>query len=306
MNDRPSLAELTAFTTIARLGSFRAAADALGLAASTLSHMMRDFEKRLGLRLLNRTTRSVSPTEAGARLLQRLTGVLGDLDAALAEVDTMRDRPHGTLRINASTHAARLLVGLVVPEFLRRCPDVHLDLVTNDNLIDIVAEGYDAGIRYRDAIAGDMIAVPFGGAMQHYIIVAAPSYVERHGLPKNASELRNHRCIRIRMPNGNIYRWEVELRGVAERVDVTGPLTVNTMPLVFSATLAGVGLGYVPMDEAAPYIAAGRLVHAMPEWTPPFRGLAVYFPAHRLQPTALRAFIAVVRELERHETANTA
>lgn len=298
MNERPSMTELTAFTTIARLGSFRAAADELGFSASTLSHMMRDLEERLGVRLLNRTTRSVAPTEAGSRLLERITPVLSELDSALAEVDVMRETPHGTLRLNIPSSAGRPLMERIVPEFLKRYPHVQLDLVVNDSFIDIVAEGFDAGVRYRDAVATDMVAVPFGGREQHYVIAAAPSYVERYGVPTSPSELRKHECIRKRMPTGKFYRWEVEHHGVAERVDVKGQLSLDSAPLEQMAMLAGVGLGYIAMRDAAPLIAEGKLVQVMADWTPPFDGLCLYFPAHRLLPTALRAFVDVVRELE--------
>lgn len=206
MTARSSLGDLTAFAAIAAHRSFRKAADELGLSPSTLSHMMRGLEATLGVRLLHRTTRSVAPTEAGAQLVVRLGPVLRDLDGALTELAASAGRPGGTLRINTTDTAARLLLQTVVPAFLRRHPGITLDLVTEGRLIDIVAEGFDAGIRLGEAVPQDMIAVRFGGDIR-FLAVAARAYLAGHGTPGIPDDLRRHACIRIRLPSGKPYRW---------------------------------------------------------------------------------------------------
>src|SRR6202012_2216359 len=218
MNQRPSLTELSAFTAIVRHASFRIAADELGMSPSTLSHMMRSLEEGLGLRLFNRTTRSVAPTEAGARLFRSLTPVLSELDLALADVGTFRDRPSGSLRINAHESSVRRLMRKVVPTFRQRYPEMHLDLVSEGKLVDIVAEGFDAGIRLSEAVPQDMIAIPLGPDGQ-FLAVASPDYLKVHGTPRTPDELSAHRCIRFRLPSGKIYRWEFERYDQELRID---------------------------------------------------------------------------------------
>ena len=205
MNGKPALSDLTAFLAIVGHRSFRKAADELGLQPSTLSHMMRTLEANMGVRLLHRTTRSVSATEAGARLAARLQPVLRDFDLALQEVDAFRAQPSGTLRINASEVAARLLLHSVVPAFLARHPAISLDLVTEGRLVDVVAEGFDAGIRLGEAVPSDMVAVRFGGEVR-FLTVASPAYLATHGTPRTPDDLQRHACIRFRLPSGKPYR----------------------------------------------------------------------------------------------------
>lgn len=296
MNGRPSLTELEAFSAVSRLRSFRKAADELGQSPSTLSHLMRNLEARLGARLLNRTTRSVSPTAAGERLLERLSPILADLDGALAELDEARERPAGTLRITASESAGMLLVRTAVPAFLAAYPLMRLDLVAEPAFVDIVAEGFDAGVRLGEAVPRDMVAVRFGGPSR-MLAVAAPGYMAGRDLPATPHDLRGHACIRSRSPAGRPYRWEFERHGEALAIEVDGPLMLNRTELMVEAALEGLGVAFVPERLARPHLAAGRLVALLEDWCPAYPGLFLYYPGHRLAPPGLRAFIEVLRRL---------
>lgn len=296
MNDRPGLGDLTAFAAIVAHRSFRKAADELGLSPSTLSHMMRALETRLGVRLLHRTTRSVAPTQAGEQLAAHLTPILYDLDGALAGVTAFRGQPAGRLRINASEPAARLLLRSVVPTFLRRCPEMSLDLVTEGRLVDIVAEGFDAGVRLGEAVPQDMIAVRFGGSIR-FVVVAAPSYLADHEAPQTPDDLQRHACIRVRFPSGKPYRWEFEQHGQQLTLDVPGPLTLDNPELMLEAAAAGLGIAYVSDRSALPFIERGALVALLDDWCPPIPGLFLYYPGRRHVPPGLRAFMDVLREV---------
>lgn len=295
MNNRPTLGDLTAFTAIVAQRSFRKAAEELALSPSTLSHMMRTLEANIGVRLLHRTTRSVSPTEAGARLAARLQPVLRDLDLALEEVDAFRGRPSGTLRINSSEIAARLLLRSIVPTFLARYPEMALDLVTEGRLIDIVTEGFDAGIRLGESVPRDMIAVPFGGETS-FLAVAAPAYLAGRAPLATPDDLKDHTCIRLRLPSGKLYRWEFEKHGQELAVDVRGALTLDHPELMAQAAERGLGVAYLSDRVAAPYLARGTLVAVLDDWRPRIPGLCLYYPGHRHVPPGLRAFIAVLKE----------
>lgn len=293
---QPSLADLSAYVTVATHRSFRRAADEMGLSPSSLSHTLRSLESTLGVRLLNRTTRSVSPTEAGERLLARLRPLLRDLDGALAEVDTFRAGPSGTLRINAPETAARLLVRSVVPAFLMRHPDMAVDIVTEGRLVDIVAEGFDAGVRLGEAVPQDMIAVRFGGETR-FLAVAAPSYLARAGTPQVPDELHHHACIRHRFASGRLYRWEFVRHGQEIAVDAPGRITLDHLELMLDAATGGMGIAYVPERAVEAHLGDGRLVAVLEEWCPTIPGLFLYFPGHRQVPAGLRAFIDTLREL---------
>ncbi|QKC82459.1 LysR family transcriptional regulator [Mesorhizobium sp. NZP2077] len=295
MNAKPGLPELTALAAIVSHRSFRKAADELGLSPSTLSHMMRTLERGMGVRLLNRTTRSVAPTEAGERLVARLRPLLSDIDAALAEVDDFRGLASGTLRINTSEIAARLLLRSAVPAFLQRYPQVSLDLVTDGKLVDIVAEGFDAGIRLGEAVPRDMVAVRFGGPTR-FIAVASPTYLAGYPVPKVPDDLRDQTCIRFRLPSGKPYRWEFEKHGQEIAIDVQGALTLDNMELMAEAAASGMGIAYISDKSAKPYLDRGALVVVLDDWCPPIPGLFLYYPGHRLVPPALRAFIDVLKE----------
>ena len=295
---KPSLADLTAFATVARHRSFRQAADVLGLSRSSLSHAVLGLERDLGIRLLNRTTRSVSPTEAGARLLRRLEPMLRGLDEALGEVAGGDAAVGGMLRINCGEAAADHLLRGVVPTFLDRFPGVALDLATDGRLIDIVAAGFDAGVRLREAVPQDMVAVPFGGEVR-FLPVASPAYLDRSGTPRVPDDLHGHRCIRHRLPSGKAYRWEFEGNGQELVLDVPGALTLDDNRLMVRAAAAGLGIAFVHEVAARDELLAGALVALLEDWCPPVPGLCLYYPGHRHVPAALRAFIDVLKETDR-------
>ncbi|WP_207483327.1 LysR family transcriptional regulator [Arenibaculum pallidiluteum] len=293
---QPTLNDLTAFLAVAEHRSFRRAADALGLSPSSLSHTLRALEQDLGVRLLNRTTRSVAPTEAGQRLVEQLRPVLTELDRALGAVDAFRGTPSGTVRINAPRTGARLLLGRVAPVFLARFPDVTLDIVAEGRLVDIVAQGFDAGVRLGEALPQDMVRVPLGGEGR-FVPVASPAYLARAGTPRTPDDLRLHACVRIRLPSGRLYLWEFERHGQEMAVDVPGPLILDDMELMIEAAAAGLGIAYVFERTAGPELDAGRLVTVLDEWCPYIPGICLYYPERRQMPPALRAFIDTAREI---------
>jgi len=287
---RPTLNELEALTTLARHLSFQHAADALGISRSALSHTIIGLEKTLGVRLFNRTTRSVSPTDAGLRLLERLAPALRGLDAALDGVAEERGDPGGRLRINASKGPAQFLLRHVVPQFLARYPLVELDLVSEGRLVDIVAENFDAGVRLYEAVPRDMIAVRFGGHAR-FIAIAAPAYLTGRRPLEVPDDLLGHRCIRQRLPSGKRYRWEFNRRGEEIVIDPPGVLTLDDNDLMVQAAIDGLGIAFVPESFARGALRSHRLVEVLPDWCPPFPGLALYYPGNRYVPAALRAFI---------------
>jgi DNA-binding transcriptional LysR family regulator len=279
---KPTLADLTAFSTVAAHRSFRRAADALGVSRSSLSHAMLALERELGVRLLNRTTRSVAPTEAGEALLARLTPVLRDLDEALDAVADARGNPSGTLRINANETAVRLLLKTVVPHFLKRFPGMALDLVAEGRLVDIVEQGFDAGVRLGESIPRDMVAVRISDDLR-FVVVAAPSYLAGRtplATPDDLREFRKH--------------------GQEVAIDVPGVLTLDHIGLMVEAASDGLGLAYVPESTARERLDDGRLVTVLEDWCPFIPGLSLYYPGHRHVPAGLRAFIDVLKEVN-HE-----
>lgn len=291
----PSFSDLSAFVLVATRRSFRRAADELGMAPSSLSHAIKSLESRLGVRLLNRTTRSVALTEAGDRLLARLAPVLEDVNAALAEASAARDVPAGTVRINAPETAALMLTRDVVPWVLDRFPEVGIDLVTEGRFVDIVEAGFDAGVRLGQTVPQDMVAVRFGGDMQ-FLMVASPRYLQRAGRPRAPQDLHRHACIRHRMPSGKLYRWEFERRAEKTVLDVPGRLTLNSIALMVEAALDDRGVAFVPRPAVEPFLRSGRLTTVLEDWCPPGPGLFLYYPGHRQVPSALQAFIQVLRE----------
>jgi DNA-binding transcriptional LysR family regulator len=296
MNDLPlSLNDIRALALIVAHRSFRKAADELGLSASTLSHLMRTLEERLGIRLLNRTTRSVSPTVAGERLLSRLSPLLREFALAVDEVNEYRDLPSGTLRINASDQAARVLMESALPTFLHRFPHMYVDLVTDGRLVDVVGNGFDAGIRLGESVPQDMIAVPIGPDIR-FITVASPAYLRTHSYPLTPDDLLRHQCIGIRMPSGKPYRWEFEKDGRLLVIDPKGQLTLDNPEIMAEAAISGLGIAYVPERVALPSLADARLLKVLEDWCPPIPGLFLYYPGHRHIPSGLQAFIEVLRE----------
>jgi DNA-binding transcriptional LysR family regulator len=288
------LGDLTAFMVVARAGGFREGARASGSSPSSLSEAVRRLEVRLGVRLLNRTTRSVAPTEAGARLLERLGPALGEVEAALDVVNRFRDRPVGTLRLNVPVSAARLVLPAIVPPFLSAYPDIHLEVIAEDSLIDVLAAGCDAGIRYDERLEQDMIAVPIGPCQQRFATAASPAYLDRHGRPDHPRELLNHACLRARFTNGALTTWEFERDGEIVRVDPSGPLIVRVgaaTDLAVDAALAGTGIIHLFEDWLRPHLDSGALEPVLEPWWQAFSGPFLYFPSRRQLPAPLRVFV---------------
>lgn len=282
---------LASFAAVARLRSFRQAALERGVSASALSHALRALEERLGVRLLHRTTRSVTPTQAGEQLLARLAPALRDIDDALLELSSLQEVPTGKLRLNVPRPAARLLLGPMLARFAARYPRVLVELVTDDGLIDIVRDGFDAGIRFGETVAADMIAVPVG-APQPFVVVAAPAYLAAHGTPQAPRELLAHACIGRRFPSGRQYAWEFA-QGVS--VTVAGPLVFDDDELMLGAARDGAGLAYVYEADARADIAAGRLVCVLAGWHAPAPRYFLYYSSRKQMPAALRGFIEMLR-----------
>jgi DNA-binding transcriptional LysR family regulator len=294
---KSGLVQLEAVLAVARHRGFRPAAVELGMSTTALSNAVAGLEARLGVRLFHRTTRSVSLTEAGEQFIARVAPAMADIRGAMETANSQRQRPAGTLRINTALGAIRMVFAPIVLEYLRRYPDMTLDIVTEGRLIDIVAEGFDAGLRPSELVPRDMVRVPIGRNMRT-AVVAAPEYFAQHSAPKSPADLVAHHCIRARLPNGAPYRWEFARRGETLHVDVPGNLIVDAPMLMLDAVRAGFGLAHLAEWYVAEDIEAGRLVRVLQEWTPPFPGLALYYPAGRHVPAGLRAFIDLVREVD--------
>ncbi|GJH25642.1 LysR family transcriptional regulator [Caballeronia novacaledonica] len=288
------LAELEAVLAVSRHRSFRAAASELNVSTSALSHSIAGLEARIGVRLFNRTTRSVSLSEAGAQFVQNVAPALSTIRDALEQAGSFRDTPSGTLRINTSVGAAHQAMPVFIA-FLQRYPDMKLDIVTEGRLIDIVVEGFDAGIRLLETVPQDMIAVPFG-ERQRFAVVGSPVYFSEHKPPRTPADLAAHRCIRSRMPSGSIYQWEFERHGQTVRIDGDGALTLDEPGMMLAAARAGLGLAYLTEWNVSADLAAGTLVRVLEEWTPPLDGLCLYYPGRRHVPAGLRALIDMIRE----------
>ena len=292
----PALSDLNAFVLVARHRSFQRAANELGVSRSALSHAMRSLESQLNARLLHRTTRSVSLTQHGAALLQRLQPLLNELDDVLDATRLGAQTLSGTLRINANEGGARWLLQHVVEGFLHTHPHVTLDLVTEGRLVDIVAEGFDAGVRLAEAVPQDMIAVPFGGPIR-FIAIASPGYLSQAGTPQTPQDLHQHRCICQRLPGGKRYRWEFMDHHKPLLVDVPGNLCLDNSALMVEAAVKSLGIAFVPEPYARQAIAQGDAVWVLESWSPPIEGLCLYYSSHRQIPATLQAFITALREV---------
>jgi DNA-binding transcriptional LysR family regulator len=295
---RAGLADLEAVVAIARRGSFRGAARDLDVSPTALSHAVASLEGRLGIRLFNRTTRSVSLTSAGQAFVGDITPALGVIRGAIENVNRHRDTPTGVLRINSSSNAARQILAPVIFEFLRQFPEMEVDLVVDDRLVDIVAQGFDAGVRLGDKVPGDMIAVPLGKE-QDLVVVGAPAYFSKRKPPKTPDDLLKHDCIRARLPSGGLYRWEFRRRGKTVAIDVPGRLTLDSPELILEAARAGLGVAYTWRWLATRDLAAGTLVEVLAGWTPSYGRLRLYYPNRKFMRAGLRAFIDLAREMER-------
>ena len=292
------LSDLNAFVAVARAEGFREGARLSGRSASGLSDAIRRLEAGLGVRLLNRTTRSVAPTEAGLRLLERLGPALSEVEAALDVVNTFRDRPAGTLKLNVPVSASRLVLPGIVPAFIAAFPDIRLEVVTEESFVDVLASGCDAGIRYGERLEQDMIAVPIGPRVQRFALAASPSYLDRNGRTRHPRDLLKHACLRGRFESGNMPAWEFERDGEVVTVDPTGPLIVRMgggTDLAVDAAIAGAGIVFHFEDWLAPHFMSGALEPVLKEWWQSFDGPYLYYPGRRLVPAPLRAFIDFVR-----------
>ncbi len=299
-----ALGDLATFVSVARAGGFREAARTGGVSASSLSEAVRRLEARLGVRLLHRSTRSVVPTEAGARLLDRLGPALGEVEAALDVVNGFRDRPAGTLRLNVPGSAARLVLPALVPPFLAAYPDIRLDIVVEESFVDMLAEGCDAGIRYEERLQPDMIAVPIGPRRQRVATAASPAYLASRGMPAHPRDLLQHACLRGRFASGAMPSWDFQRGEEVVTVDPTGPLIVRLgagVDLAVDAAVAGCGVIQLFEDWLRPHLDSGALVPVLQDWWQSFTGPFLYYPGRRHLPAPLRAFVDFVqaRRVER-------
>jgi DNA-binding transcriptional LysR family regulator len=294
------LSKLSAFVAVAEHGHFSKAAAHLGISPSTLTEVIRALEEHLGVRLLNRTTRSVSLTTAGEQLLHHLQPAMGAIDDALDAMNNFRDNPRGLLRLSIVRAAAISIIAPLVPAFLREYPDISLELITDDSEVDIVHERIDAGIRTGELIEKDMIAVRIFDAMR-WLTVASPEYVAKHPAISTPDDLRAHNCIQRRWTrDGVIHPWEFEANGRRSQVVVGGSFIVNDSNLILQAAIAGVGIGHLPEMMVAPPISEGKLVPLLEDWAPRMSGLFLYYPSRRQVPAPLRAFIDFMR---RHKSS---
>jgi DNA-binding transcriptional LysR family regulator len=295
MNARHNVNDVQAFVAVARERSFTRAAAKLGVSQSALSHTIRGLEERLGVRLLTRTTRSVSPTEAGERLLHTVGSRFEEIEAELLAVSELRERPAGTIRINAIDYVAATILWPKLAKLLREYPDIKVEITIDYGLTDIVAQRYDAGVRAGEQVAKDMIAARIGPDVR-MAVVGAPSYFRNRPEPNAPQELIGHDCINLRLPtHGGLYAWEFEKDGHELRVRVEGQLVFNGTYQMLNAALAGFGLAYVPEDLAKPHLAGGRLKRVLEDWCPPFSGYDLYYPSRRQSSAAFALLVDALR-----------
>ncbi|MGD8221501.1 LysR family transcriptional regulator [Pseudomonas thivervalensis] len=286
--------DLLAFVAVVNAKGFREGARLSGKSASSLSDAVRRMESRLGVRLLNRTTRSVVPTEAGARLMERIVPALGEVEAAMDVVNDFRDRPSGTLRLNVPVSAARLVLPAIITPFLKSYPDIRLEVVTEESFVDMLAAGCDAGIRYDERLEQDMIAIPIGPRFQRFATAAAPAYLDARGRPEHPRDLLGHACLTGKFPSGALPLWEYERDGETVNVDPSGPLIVRiggAMDLAVQAAVDGLGVVHLFEDWLRPYLDSGALEPVLEPWWQRFTGPFLYYPGRRYLPSPLRAFV---------------
>lgn len=290
--------DLLAFVTVVNAGGFREGARLSGKSASSLSDAVRRMETGLGVRLLNRTTRSILPTEAGRLLMDRIVPALGEVTAALDVVNDFRDRPTGTLKLNVPLSAARLVLPTLITPFLKAYPDIRVEVVAEESFVDVLAAGCDAGIRYDDRLEQDMIAVPIGPRLQRCATAASPAYLDAHGRPEHPRDLLQHACLRGKFPSGAMPLWEYERDGEIISVDPTGPLIVRiggAVDLAVQAAIDGLGMVYLFEDWLRPHLQSGALEPVLEPWWQSFSGPFLYYPGRRYLPSPLRAFIDFVK-----------
>ncbi len=292
---RENFNDLLAFLAVARERSFTKAAAKLGVSQSALSHTIRGLEARLGLRLLTRTTRSVSPTEAGERLLQTVGHRFEEIETELEALSELRDKPAGTIRITSTDYAADAILLPKMAKLLPKYPDIKVEIIVDYGLTDIVAQRYDAGVRFGEQVAKDMIAVRIGPDMR-MAVVGAPSYFAMRSPPKKPQDLTEHNCINLRLPShGGLYAWEFEKGGRELRARVDGQLVLNSATQILNAALAGFGLAYVPEGLVQPHLAKGRLIRVLEDWCPPYSGYHLYYPSRRQSSPAFALVVDALR-----------
>ncbi len=291
---RSDLGDLNVFMILAKHGGFRKAALELDVSASALSHALRGLETRLGVRLINRNARSVTITAAGEELLLRLETGFGEIVAGVEGLNRYRSSPAGRLRINVLSDAARLLLGAVIAEYTSAHPDVHLEVVVQDAMVDIVGDGFDAGIRFGGRVPEDMIAVPIGPPLL-WVMVASPAYLDKHGDPKDPDDLANHSCIGMRMGTGAIYHWELETAGQTKAMSLPWSVVVTETALAVDVAQRGGGIAYCLQDRVAPLLESGALRQVLEPWSSIGEAFHIYYPSRRQQPEALRTFIAMLK-----------
>ena len=292
---RQNINDLLAFLAVAKERSFTRAAAQLGVSQSALSHTIRGLEERLGLRLLTRTTRSVSPTEAGERLLRTVGPRFDEIEGELTALNELRDKPAGTIRITAGEHAASTVLWSRLAKFLPEYPDIKVEVIIDQSLTDIVAERYDAGVRFGEQVAKDMIAVRIGPDVR-FAVVGAPSCFAKRSPPRKPQDLIDHACINLRLPTyGGLYAWEFEKERQELKVRVEGQLIFNNLTQIINAALAGFGIAFVPEDLVQSYIASGRLKQVLEDWCPPFSGYHLYYPSRRQSSPAFTLLVDALR-----------
>ena len=292
---RHSLIELEAVLAIVRCGSFRAAALELGISTTAISNAVGKLERELAVRLFNRTTRSVSLTHAGRIFVAQIKPALEDIHKAMNSARSQQETPSGTLRINAFATAAREIMAPLVLVYLQRYPQVHIDIVTEGRLVDVVAAGFDLGVRSADLVPTDAIAIPLG-EMRRMAVAASATFFEGRPIPQMPQDLLTYPCVRVRLPNGALFRWRFEKDGEELQIDVHGPITLDEASLARIAVTNGVGIGYFMESDVREDIAAGRLVRILDDWTPPVAPLCLYYPNRRNSSAAFQAFIALARD----------
>jgi DNA-binding transcriptional LysR family regulator len=296
---RADFQDLSAFVAVAQARGFREAAKTSGVSPSGLSEAVRRLEARLGVRLFNRTTRSVMPTEAGTRLLERLAPALGEIDAALDVVNAFRDRPAGTLKLNVPGAASRFILPAIVPRFLATYPDIRMEVIVEDSFVDILAAGCDAGVRYDESLQPDMIAVPIGPRVQRFATAASPAYLDRRGRPEHPRDLLTHACLRGQFASGAIPTWEFERAGEIVRIDPSGPLLVRigaAVDIAIAAAIQDLGVIHLFEDWLQPHLDSGALEPVLEPWWQDFSGPFLYYPGRRHLPAPLRAFVDFIKE----------
>lgn len=292
---RNDLATLSAFSVICRRKSFRLAAAELGVTASALSHALRGLEEKLGVKLLNRTTRAIAPTDAGAALVKGLDIGFEHIDGALAALSQFRNTPSGLIRINVPRDASQLLVSPVLGRYLNRFPKSQLEVVVDDHLVDIVKGGFDAGIRYGRRVPRDMVGIPLTPELD-WVLAASPDYLRLNGTPAQPADLAGHSCIRLRIGDESVYQWELGRGKQACRIDVPGRVILNETDAVIDAALAAVGIAYCLKRRIEPHLASGRLVLVMPDWAPPTEPFVMYYPSRRQLSASLAQLVQMIRE----------